>query len=248
MDTAPTIARRRARRAAAPPRKPAAAVFRQDWPSYRKIVDNNYLFHREAYAVLRRVLAEEIASPFRFLDIACGDAGASVALAGTMVSHYHGIDLSEQALARAKRALRALPCSVELEHRDFTEAMRGRGISADVAWIGLSLHHLREPQKRALMSDARLIVGETGKFLIYENASPGSETRASWLKRWDRQRPEWRGFSDEQWESFRMHVHANDHPETHVTWLRLGYEAGFARARCLYESPTRLFRLYCFDS
>ena len=46
----------------------------------------------------------------------------------------------------------------------------------------------------------------------------------------------------------RSHSHANDHPETHATWLTLGYEAGFGRARCLYESPTQLFRLYCFEA
>ncbi len=241
---ASSLARHRSRS----PQTASSTVFQEEWQVYRKVVDNNYLCHREAYAVLRNLLLEEMPAPFRFLDIACGDASATVgALADTEVAHYHGIDLSEPALALAEKTLRALPCPFELTRQDFVAALRERTVSADVAWIGLSLHHLQRSQKRELMVDARLIVGERGKLIVYENASPGPETRAAWMKRWDRQRPDWRAFSDREWASITNHVHANDHPEAHVTWLELGYEAGFGRARCLYESPTRLFRLYCFD-
>jgi len=55
----------------------AAAIFQQEWRIYRKMVDQNYLFHREAYSGLRRVLLEEAPRPFRFLDLACGDASAA---------------------------------------------------------------------------------------------------------------------------------------------------------------------------
>jgi ubiquinone/menaquinone biosynthesis C-methylase UbiE len=245
----PTAASRLAHHGSQSPQTASATVFQEEWQVYRKVVDNNYLFHREAYAVLRNLLVKEMAAPFRFLDIACGDASATVgALTGTQVAHYHGIDLSEPALALAEKALRDLPCRFELTRHDFVAALRERTVSADVAWIGLSLHHLRRAQKLDLMSDACLIVGEAGKLIVYENASPGPETRAAWMKRWDRQRPDWRAFSDREWDSIRDHVHANDHPEAHATWLALGSEAGFGRARCLFESPTQLFRLYCFDS
>lgn len=226
-----------------------AMVFRQDWDNYRRIVRNNYLFHREAYATLRKVLVEEGGAPFRFLDIACGDASATVpALAGTTVAHYRGIDLSGEGLALAAKRLRKLCCPYDLDQRDFVEALRNRDLAADVAWIGLSLHHLRRPAKRLLMRHARRVVGDNGRLLVYENASPGQESRAAWLKRWDADRPRWRTFSDDEWETLSRHVHATDYPETDETWLTLGYEAGFGRARCLYASPNELFRLYCFET
>jgi SAM-dependent methyltransferase len=225
-----------------------ASLFQAEWQTYRKVVEENYFFHHEACATLHRVLVEEVASPFRFLDVACGDASATApALAGTKVSHYRGIDLSEAALALARQALNALPCPVTLERRDFVNALHDRSLSADVAWIGLSLHHLRTAEKLRTMSDLRLIVGETGKLLIYEPSGPDGDTRTAWLKRWDRQRPAWRALTPEEWRAMRDHSHANDFPETHITWLRLGFEAGFGRARCLYEAPAQLFRLYCFD-
>jgi hypothetical protein len=119
---------------------------------------------------------------------------------------------------------------------------------ADVVWVGLSLHHLRRRKKLAVMSDLRLIVGETGKLLIYENSGPHGDTREAWMKRWDEQQPGWTAFTQAEWEAIAKHTHNSDYPETHLTWLKLGYEAGFGRARCLYESPQQLFRLYCFDS
>lgn len=226
----------------------AATMFQEEWQVYRKVVDNNYLFHREAYGALHEVLAAETA-PFRLLDVACGDASATVgALAGTRVSAYQGIDLSDAALALAATTLATLPCPVMLTRRNFVDALREPGLSADVAWIGLSLHHLRQPEKLALMRDTRRIVGTTGKLLLYENTSPGPETRDAWMTRWDRQRPDWIAFSDREWDAITSHVHANDHPETDAAWLQLGTDAGFGRARCLYASPTELFRLYSFDA
>lgn len=231
------------------PHDRAASLFQEEWPLYRKVVEENYFFHREAYATLHQLLCEEMGQPFRFVDVACGDANAATtALAGTAIAHYRGVDLSKAALALASEALRSLPCPVTLEHRDFVEALRDRAFTADVVWVGLSLHHLKTHEKRAVMSDIRLVVGEAGKFLVYENSGPDGDTREAWMMRWDRQRPAWTAFATREWDAITEHVHAHDHPETHVSWLTLGYEAGFGRARCLYESPTQLFRLYCFDS
>jgi hypothetical protein len=37
----------------------AASIFQQEWRLYRKIVDHNYAFHREAYGRLRLALDED---------------------------------------------------------------------------------------------------------------------------------------------------------------------------------------------
>jgi hypothetical protein len=135
----------------------AAALFQQQWQLYRKFVDNNYFYHREVYGQLHRILVEEAVQPFRFLDIACGDAATVETLKGTRVAHYYGIDLSQAALQLASKALESLGCPVTLDHRDFVGALRDWPEPVDVAWIGLSLHHLlapaadadgRDPQRR----------------------------------------------------------------------------------------------------
>ena len=64
----------------------AQAMFNRELTSYRKIVGANLMFHREVYILLRTVLANEAPKPFRFLDIACGDASASsAALKGSAI-------------------------------------------------------------------------------------------------------------------------------------------------------------------
>jgi hypothetical protein len=53
----------------------AAALkqFQEQWATYRKLITSNYLSHREVGSILHNTLNEILASPFSFLDIACGD-------------------------------------------------------------------------------------------------------------------------------------------------------------------------------
>ncbi|WP_423067926.1 class I SAM-dependent methyltransferase [Devosia sp. CN2-171] len=225
------------------------SVFQDTWAVYRKVVDNNYLFHREAYAALRAQLTGAGVFPFRFLDIACGDATASVdALRGTQLTHYHGIDFSSHALQLAAAALGELGCSVKLEEGDFLDLVPERKDIADIIWMGLSLHHLQQADKLNFMRDIRSALEAGGAFLIYENSLRGAEDRDSWMRRWDEQRPAWTAFSDAEWVTISNHVHAADYPESHETWHRLGREAGFRSSAHLLTTPTELFSLYRFDA
>src|SRR5258706_2243809 len=114
----------RAGRARDRPDASTVALFQSAWRTYRKMVENNYLFHREAYGALHRFLVEEVDRPFRFLDLACGDASASAgALQGTRIVQYHGIDFSGEALKLAAGTLAGLSCPVTLEERDFVAAI-----------------------------------------------------------------------------------------------------------------------------
>ena len=53
------------------------AVFNEQLSTYRRIVGENLMYHREVYALLKNLLSEQMSKPFTFLDIACGDASAS---------------------------------------------------------------------------------------------------------------------------------------------------------------------------
>jgi len=221
--------------------------FQQQWQIYRILVDHNSLFHREAYACLHQVLIEEAPRPFRFLDLACGDASSTAqALQGTDIAHYSGIDLSAPALALAAENIASLDCPVTLERRGYAEAVRDWPQHEDVVWIGLSLHYLRTPEKLEAMRSVRRIVGERGLFLIYEDAGPDGDTREAWLRRWDAQRPAWSAYDDAGWYAVTDHVHADDYPETDAGWRALGHEAGFGRVELLFTGPPDLLRMYCF--
>ena len=225
--------------------EPSQAIFQQEWQIYRTLVDENYLFHREAYECLHQILIDDAVQPFRFLDLACGDATASMAaLSGTRISQYHGIDTSQPALDLAKASLIALDCPVSLELDDFVRALRERPEATDVVWIGLSLHHLRSLEKLEVMSAILRVLGPDGLLPIYEATSPDGENRDGWLKRWDDQQPMWSAYSAEDWETINAHVHAADYPETAPRWVSLGHAAGFDNVREVFVAPSDLFRLY----
>jgi len=224
----------------------ALEQFQKQWSTYQKLVEADALSHRAAGNVLHDALCAT-ATTFALVDIACGDAGASVeALRGTQAIAYRGIDFSEPALQLAERAVERLSCPATLEQSDFLESVGQKPRSADVIWIGLSLHHLRMAEKRAFMRKVRGDLADGGAFLIYENASPDSEDREGWMRRWDLQRPLWTAYSDEEFAAMTSHVHSADFPETDASWRSLGMDGGFSSVRELYAAPSNLFRLYCF--
>jgi SAM-dependent methyltransferase len=226
----------------------AMELFKSQWRIYRKIIDNNYLFHREAYGMLHEVLVGSMTLPFRFLDLACGDATAAVgALKGTRVAHYRGVDLSLAALTLASEALATLDCDAELHHRDFVEALRDHPDGADIVWFGISLHHLQAVDKMALMRLIRTILGEDGIFLMFEPTSRNGENRQAYLERYTRMiRLQRTNMTPEERDIVATHVQTADYPETASDWMAMGREAGFARAKTLFVDPTGFLGFYAF--
>lgn len=223
----------------------AVEIFAQQWQLYRKILDHDYLSNAGAYAALRRFLDQEVARPFRFLDLACGDAsGIAEALAGTRVASYRGVDLSAPALELAKANLAALPCEVTLEQADFGDALKDPSEVVDIVWISLSLHHLETPAKQALMQAIRAAMAAGGAFLIYEPTRNDGEGRPAYLDRFEEiARKDWTSLSREEFDEAINHVRTCDLPETVSGWETMGREAGFSRIAELYRSPDNLFRL-----
>lgn len=230
------------------PDPPPADDFRPVWDAYRKAVDHDYFSHRAAGRELHRILAGEVGRPFRFLDLACGDARTTAAaLRGTPVAHYRGVDLSGPALDAARAAVRDLPCPAELDQADFAAAVRDRPGSGDVAWVGLSLHHLRTPEKGDFLRAVRAAVGEDGWLLIYEPVCREGEGRPAYLDRFEATyRPLWPATTPDEWAAIAAHVRAADYPESPSGWAGLGRAAGFAGVRELFTDPAGMITLFCF--
>jgi methyltransferase family protein len=224
----------------------ALEQFQKQWATYQKLVDTDVLSHKEVGKILHATL-KAVAEPFAFVDIACGDAGQMrQALAGTNVSHYHGIDLSQPALELAAKNLAGVSFAVELDHRDFVTALEKRPEPADAAWCGLSIHHLSTDGKLHLLE---AIHGSTNKMLmIYEPTLADGEDREGYLERFRRvNHPAWTFMARDEWEKIDHHVTTCDFPETTATWLDLGRKAGFSAARQVFSDPTGFYRVYRYD-
>ena len=202
----------------------ALSQFQEQWATYRKLVEGDCLSHRAVGGILHDTLNQVFPAPFSFLDIACGDASMmKTTLRGTKVRHYHGLDLSQPALELAAGNLAGLPFAVDLDHRDFVQAMLRRPEHADAAWCSLSIHHLATDDKRKLMAAIHGATGGRGIFLLYEPTRRADEDRAGFLDRFQRiNKPLWKVLTPAEWDQI---LAARHH-------LRLpGDRGGVVRAR-----------------
>jgi hypothetical protein len=115
-------------------------------------------------------------------------------------------------------------------------------------WIGLSLHHLRQPDKLSFMRRVRAILKPRGRLMVFENTSRDGEDRPSWMERFDLQRAHWNAYTPDEWTRMAHHVHSADYPEALSTWRALGRDAGFGSTEDIYTTPTDLFRLWSFTT
>jgi len=224
----------------------AMEQFQEQWGAYQKLVDSDVLCHKAVGRILHGAVTA-LARPFSFVDIACGDASLTrAALTGTPVTHYHGIDLAEPAIELAAANLAGMPFETDLDHEDFVEALEDRPEPADVAWCGLSMHHLDTVDKLELL---RAIHGSTTAFLmIYEPARLDGEDREGFVRRFlDAQKPRWSMLSPDEWDGIAHHIATCDLPETVTGWLDLGRAAGFSRASELFVDPTDSLRVFRYD-
>jgi len=226
----------------------SSEYFSTSWAAYKKILENNYMGHAEAYEVLRQIISNEVRKPFRFLDLACGDACySSRALRDTDVALYAGIDLSEAALQAAAQELTRLGCGKELKKGDLNEFDSLVEPPFDVVWIGLSLHHLDTVAKAGFMKRVHDALSEDGVFLIYEPVYIEGENKEAYF---DRIKGiienTWTGLSQEEAETLLEHVKTTEIPETMSTWTGLGNDAGFKTAEKIFSEPTGLYSIFMF--
>jgi len=222
----------------------------QQWQSYAKLVENNYLHHREVYSRLHQFLLGRLSRPFLLLDLGCGDAGFVVqALEGTTISGYVGVDLTKAALALAAKNLAVLRCEYRLMEKDFIEMVQEAGIKADVIWMGLTFHHLPQPQKAKFLRLAHNILPADGYLLMYEPTLLEDETRDQYLARWWRTcKSLWRAMTPAELERSRNHVVNHDFPEKLSILEDIGRKQGFSGMSLLYQDPDKLYAMMCFHT
>ncbi len=224
------------------------AFFDAQWTLYQKLMRNDYLFHTEVYAVLHRFLKSHFTKPYSFLDLGCGDAAfSSKALHGTLVSHYEGVDLSEVALALARKNMASLTTEKKFTEGNFHEDIAKRKTPADAILIGLSLHHLHTDGKADFMKRCHPLLRPGGVFFVFDPFCAEGETRDAYVKRWlvhiDKT---WKDLTPAEIILVRDHILSCDFPESVSTEAGFAKKAGFARTETLWKSPDGFYGLLAF--
>lgn len=224
-------------------------AFFDQWQIYRRVLELDYLHHRDAYAALAQTLAKR-EQPFSFLDLGAGDAVCTTrALASLPVARYEAVDLSTVALKLAEENAAPLACTKTFAHANFVERVGTGGEPFDVIFIGLSLHHLPARDKRAFFPKLRALLAEGGSFFCYEPIRESGETRNAVLARWwQHVETTWTELTSAELASVKDHVFGNDYPEPIADFETMAREAGFRSFEVLYTDEQQLYALFRSDA
>lgn len=220
--------------------------FFSQWDIYRLCLEHNTLHHRE----VARILSRELASchePFRFLDLASGDAHVTAtALAGTQVASYTAVDFSAPALELARVHTAELPAPGKFLLADFREFLAVCADTFDITYLGLSLHHLAEQEKFRAFENLRRI---TRTLYLFEPILHGGETREECLARWHRAMDgPYDAFPPAARAAIWEHVRTSDFPEAQCTYLDAARAAGFSGAENLFTDRENFYSLFRFTA
>jgi len=220
--------------------------FFNQWALYRKVVDANYLFHREAMASLSAWLDGRVVRSF--LDLGCGDASFTTeVLAGRGVERYRAVDLSPVALDLARENARRLGGGRELICGDFFEEVPRMVSMSDVVYIGLSLHHLPNDQKAEFFRSVVGCVAGGGAFVFFEPTLRVGETCDAYMRRFMHLvREDWTSLTPDEMDGVAEHVTKCDFPETLETYRAMASEAGFDGGEVIFTDSSELYTMVVF--
>jgi SAM-dependent methyltransferase len=226
--------------------------FFNGWSLYRRIVDNDYLYHRSAREALTAWLdawVKDANRSFSFLDLGCGDAAFSTGvLKGRNVAAYTGMDLSPVALDLARENTAEIAAPVALLPGDFMLEIGALPAAYDIVYIGLSLHHLSRQEKEYFFSELRRKIAPGGAVLIFDPVLTPGESRESYMGRWvDYAEWSWKALSVEEIAGAVQHVTSSDFPEEVATLNRMAVGSGFHPAEILFMDHTDFYALMAFQ-
>lgn len=206
----------------------STAIFTRSWSLYDLLTEHNYMFHREIYAGVDGLMRLRRDSPYRLLDLGCGNARyLAPCLKRMPPALYQGVDLSGTALAEARKYLAELAGEVVLTQADLLEAVESTALSWDVLFTGFALHHLLPEQKARFFQAAGRCLADQGWFILVDVLREENQDRESYLEGYLQfMREKWTAVPREQLEEACAHVREHDHPESLSTLREMARQAG----------------------
>ncbi|AFY32074.1 class I SAM-dependent methyltransferase [Calothrix sp. PCC 7507] len=226
--------------------------FNDQWKIYQKVLNNNYMGHREIYNILHELLVSYFQKPFTMLDLGCGDSSfISKALVNTNIASYHGVDLSITALEIAKKNLAITQCDTTLIPGDFSQLSSllasGQNNKFDAILISFALHHLHLEQKDYFIEQLQHFLTPGGVFILIDVVRQKEEDRATYIRRYlDDVQQRWSLLSEKEYSMVKEHISSSDFPETQQTLQEISLKSGFTRVECLYQDALNTTQLLCF--
>ena len=207
----------------------APEFFVDTWSVYKKIVGNNYMFHREIYGDVQKLLPSTETTPFSLLDLGCGDASQMAPiLRGRPLKRYCGVDLSDVALQLARQNLDGITATVDLVCDDMLGYLEETEGLSDVIFSSFALHHLTTPDKQRFLNASHRRLSPGGRLILIDVMRDETQPLADYLDHYcGTMEREWTGLSAEELRFATTHVRDCDLPDTLDQLETLSRKAGF---------------------
>lgn len=206
--------------------------FLATWQVYRKIVDENYMYHREIFNEILKILEAKPHDPLTILDLGCGDAGTMRPLLERIpFSNYLGIDASLPALQFARVELQAFGDRIKLQCIDMLSFLReSPSRTFEAILVSFSLHHLNSVQKRDFLGLCKERLSPSGQLIVVDVFRNEGQCREEYLDAYcEDMKQRWTTLTPEEGQMAVEHVRNHDLPETVEDFLRLAHEEGLSR-------------------
>jgi len=194
----------------------ATQFFVDTWEVYRKLVAANYMFHRELYAKVERLLTPTDGQPFTLLDLGCGDAAALAPILQRMpVAGYCGVDLSPVALELAAVNLRGLGGTVTFQLGNILDTLAGEMEPVDMIFSSFVLHHLNADEQLTFLQGCRRQLRPGGQLLLIDVLRDEGQSLTDYLDTYiGVMERDWTALTPEENRYVTTHVRHFDQPGT----------------------------------
>lgn len=208
-------------------------IFRENWQTYKKIIDENYMFHRQIYDDVKNVLNTHFAGrAIAILDLGCGDASKSAdAFRDCQVDYYCGYDLSAPALEYARTNLADLSSKIDLFCSDMLNGLENSTDRFDLVFSGFSQHHLSTDHKTQFFRRAFSALKHDGLLILVDVMREEAQSRQHYLDAYlGFMCKNWRALSQTEIDRVCDHVRISDYPETLSALGEMASAAGFVKS------------------
>jgi len=122
---------------------------------------------------LRRRVIEKIPKDAKkIIELACG-TGTLTLLIAKRYENVYGVDFSKEMLKRAIKKAKKDGLRINFSLQDIRN-LKFNDNSFDVAIISLALHEIKDDERKMVIEEARRILKEGGRFIIFDLHKPKS--------------------------------------------------------------------------
>ena len=214
------------------------------WAIYRKVIENNYMYHDEIIRAVKEKLSDK--KSLFILDLGCGDSYViSNSIVPEQLKNYLGIDISESALDFSKQNLINHKANIAHIAGDLLFESVKLNSKFDVVMAGYSIHHLDTEEKDTCFSKISDLLTEQGVFIFYGLMSREEETAFEYNTRaCNIFKNDWRRMNEVEIEGITSHVMENDCPENNAFYLETWAKHGLVNIEKSFQDQNDLFVLY----